>query len=97
MDRRRPALGHSRRQRLWLVPAGPAIRIGRRARRDVCRGTWPTHDRLRGAYTTFSTLALESWRLLEDGAWLHATANLAGSAVVGVLAVVVGVALGRAI
>lgn len=50
-----------------------------------------------GAYTTFSTLALESWRLLEDGAWLHATANLAGSAVVGVLAVVVGVALGRAI
>ncbi len=23
-----------------------------------------------GSYTTFSTLALESWRLLEDGAWL---------------------------
>lgn len=50
-----------------------------------------------GAYTTFSTLALESWRMLEDGAWLYATANLVGSVVIGVLAVVAGVALGRAI
>ncbi len=24
-----------------------------------------------GAYTTFSTLALESWRMIEDGAWLQ--------------------------
>jgi CrcB protein len=31
-----------------------------------------------GSYTTFSTLALESWRLLEDGSWLAAGANLAG-------------------
>jgi CrcB protein len=50
-----------------------------------------------GAYTTFSTLALESWRMIEDGAWLYASANLAGSVVVGVLAVIAGVALGRAI
>jgi CrcB protein len=48
-----------------------------------------------GAYTTFSTFALESWRMIEDGAWLLASANLAGSMVVGVLAVVAGVALGR--
>lgn len=48
-----------------------------------------------GAYTTFSTLALESWRMIEDGAWLLASLNLAGSIVVGVLAVVAGVALGR--
>lgn len=50
-----------------------------------------------GAYTTFSTLALESWRMMEDGAWLYASANLVGSIVIGVLAVVAGVALGRAI
>ena len=49
-----------------------------------------------GAYTTFSTLAFESWRMIEDGAWLYASANLAGSIVVGILAVVAGVALGRA-
>lgn len=50
-----------------------------------------------GAYTTFSTLALESWRMIEDGAWLYASANLGGSIVIGVLAVVAGVGLGRAI
>lgn len=50
-----------------------------------------------GAYTTFSTLALESWRMIEDGAWLYASANLIGSIVIGVIAVIGGVALGRAI
>lgn len=50
-----------------------------------------------GAYTTFSTLALESWRMIEDGAWLYASANLVGSIVVGVVAVIGGIALGRAI
>lgn len=50
-----------------------------------------------GSYTTFSTLALESWRMVEDGAWLYATANLAGSILVGVAAVVAGISIGRAI
>jgi fluoride exporter len=50
-----------------------------------------------GAYTTFSTLALESWRLIEDGAWLLAVANLGGSVLLGVAAVVAGIAIGRAI
>lgn len=50
-----------------------------------------------GSYTTFSTLALESWRMMEDGAWLYASANLVGSIIIGVVAVVAGVALGRAI
>jgi len=50
-----------------------------------------------GAYTTFSTLALESWRMIEDGAWMYASANLVGSIVIGVAAVIAGVALGRAI
>jgi CrcB protein len=49
-----------------------------------------------GAYTTFSTLALESWRMIEDGAWIAASANLIGSVVVGLIAVVVGISLGRA-
>lgn len=50
-----------------------------------------------GAYTTFSTLALESWRMIEDGAWLTAAVNLGGSMLVGMVAVVVGVTVGRAI
>ena len=50
-----------------------------------------------GAYTTFSTLMLESWRLVEDGALALAVVNLAGSMVLGVVAVVAGLAIGRAI
>ena len=50
-----------------------------------------------GAYTTFSTLALESWRLAEDGAWVLAMANLGVSAVLGVAAVIAGLAIGRAL
>jgi CrcB protein len=50
-----------------------------------------------GAYTTFSTLMLESWRLAEDGAWLLVVANLGGSVVLGLLAVVAGLAIGRAL
>ncbi|HEY3524082.1 MAG TPA: fluoride efflux transporter CrcB [Candidatus Limnocylindrales bacterium] len=50
-----------------------------------------------GAYTTFSTLMLESWRLWEDGAAGLALANLVGSLVVGVVAVVAGLVVGRAI
>ena len=50
-----------------------------------------------GAYTTFSTLMLESWRLVEDGAWALATANLVGSVALGLVCVVGGLAVGRAI
>ena len=50
-----------------------------------------------GAYTTFSTLALESWRLLEDGAWMLASLNLAGSIVLGLVALIGGIALGRSL
>ncbi len=48
-----------------------------------------------GAYTTFSTYVLESWRLLEDGSWLLAVGNIAGSVVIGLVAVAAGLALGR--
>ena len=50
-----------------------------------------------GAYTTFSTLMLESWRLVEDGAVLLAVTNLAGSMILGVVAVVAGMVIGRAL
>jgi CrcB protein len=49
-----------------------------------------------GAYTTFSTWTLESWRLVEAGSWPLAIANLAGSVVLGMIAVVAGLAVGRA-
>lgn len=48
-----------------------------------------------GAYTTFSTWMLESWRLVEDGAWQLGLLNLVGASVLGVIAVVAGLALGR--
>ena len=50
-----------------------------------------------GAYTTFSTLTLESWRLLEDGSYVLAIANLGGSMLLGMVAVVAGLTLGRAL
>ncbi len=49
-----------------------------------------------GAYTTFSTLALESWRLIENGSYVLGLANLVGSMVLGIIAVVAGLLLGRA-
>ena len=48
-----------------------------------------------GAYTTFSTFMLESWRLVEDGAWMLALLNLGGSVLIGLVAVLGGLAVGR--
>jgi CrcB protein len=48
-----------------------------------------------GAYTTFSTLSYESYRLLEDGALGLAAANVLGSATAGLVAVYLGVVAGR--
>ena len=50
-----------------------------------------------GAYTTFSTYLLETWRLVEGGAWGLALANLGGSLAVGIVAVVAGLTIGRLI
>jgi len=50
-----------------------------------------------GAYTTFSTLMLESWRLWEDGAVGLALANLVGSTILGLAAVILGLAVARAL
>jgi CrcB protein len=50
-----------------------------------------------GAYTTFSTLMLESWRLAEDGSWGLALLNVGASSVLGMVAVFAGLTLGRAL
>jgi CrcB protein len=48
-----------------------------------------------GSYTTFSTLMLESWRLVEEGDMVFALGNIVVSVVVGMTAVIAGLAVGR--
>ena len=50
-----------------------------------------------GAYTTFSTLSFESYRLLEDGSTGLALANSIGSLAGGLAAVYLGVVLARTV
>ncbi len=50
-----------------------------------------------GAYTTFSTLSLETYRLFEDGALGLAAANALGSLAAGLGAVYLGIVAARAI
>lgn len=50
-----------------------------------------------GAYTTFSTLEYETYRLMENGALGLAAANVLGSVVAGLLAVYLGIVAGRAL
>jgi CrcB protein len=48
-----------------------------------------------GSYTTFSTYTYESVMLLMAGNWAPGLFNLFGSALLGALAVILGMALGR--
>ena len=48
-----------------------------------------------GAYTTFSTLMLETWRLGESAGLAPALANIVGSGILGLVAVGLGLAVGR--
>jgi CrcB protein len=50
-----------------------------------------------GAYTTFSTLMLETWRLVESGSTVAAMANIVGSMVVGLTVMAGGLVVGKAI
>ena len=50
-----------------------------------------------GAYTTFSTFSLETYRLLADGARALAFANAVGSLAAGLVAVYLGVVAARAV
>jgi fluoride exporter len=47
-----------------------------------------------GSFTTFSTLTLETWRMLAEGSTVPALVNLGGTLIVGVVAVIAGIALG---
>jgi CrcB protein len=48
-----------------------------------------------GAYTTFSTFSFESAALMQDGSWWLALTNMIGSVVLGLVAVLTGMALAR--
>jgi CrcB protein len=50
-----------------------------------------------GAYTTFSTLMLETWRLAETGSSVAALVNVAGSVAVGLVVMIGGLTVGKAI
>ena len=50
-----------------------------------------------GAYTTFSTFELETFRAVSDGAWTIAGLNVVGSAAAGYASLWLGVALARMI
>jgi len=50
-----------------------------------------------GSYTTFATPLLRSWLMFESGAGLAAAANLVGSVLAGIVAVVAGLLIGRAL
>jgi CrcB protein len=52
---------------------------------------------LLGGYTTFSTLAYESVALLEQGLYARAALDMFGSGALGIVAAVVGLAIGRAL
>ncbi len=47
-----------------------------------------------GTYTTFSTFAYESFALLQHGQWLRFTLNVAGTNMLCLLAMAIGVKLG---
>ena len=49
-----------------------------------------------GAYTTFSTLSLDTYRLLDRGEIDQALANMLGTVVLGLLAVWAGLRVGQA-
>jgi CrcB protein len=86
-----------------IVNLSGAFALGVLATLAIDRSTLPAEIRgpvmigFLGAYTTFSTWTLESLRLIEAGSWTLALANLAGSLVLGMIAVGAGVALGRAL
>lgn len=48
-----------------------------------------------GGFTTFSTFSLESFRLLQDGSYLFAAGNIAGSLVLCLVGIWAGMVLGR--
>lgn len=50
-----------------------------------------------GAFTTFSTFTFETWKLFEDGALLHAGANIAVSLLACFLGLSMGIVIAKSI
>jgi len=50
-----------------------------------------------GGFTTFSTFSLEAWLLMQRGEWGYATAYIAGSVILSIAALVMGLQLVRAL
>jgi CrcB protein len=48
-----------------------------------------------GGFTTFSSFSYETFALIRDGEWLRATLNAAGSVLLGLIAVWMGVRLAQ--
>jgi CrcB protein len=48
-----------------------------------------------GAFTTFSTFSYETVTYIQNGAWLHAAANIAMNLVLCIIATLLGMAAGR--
>jgi CrcB protein len=88
---------------ILIVNVSGAFAVGLLAALIVDRGVLPADLRaplmvgFLGAYTTFSTLMVDSWRLIEDGLPLLAVGNLVGSVAIGLVAVVAGLWLGRSL
>jgi fluoride exporter len=88
---------------ILVVNLSGAFVLGLLAALIIDRGLLPTDLRspllvgFLGAYTTFSTLMLDSWRLFEDGLPVLAFINIAGSTMLGIVAVVGGLWLGRSL
>ncbi|MAE61237.1 MAG: fluoride efflux transporter CrcB [Planctomycetaceae bacterium] len=71
---------------VWLVDQSASLLL----RRAILVG-------FLGALTTFSAYSVESIELIDHGKYLHAGANLIGSVIVGLVAVLIGMALARSL
>lgn len=50
-----------------------------------------------GAFTTFSTFGYETVRYIQEGAWLSVAGNIGANVILGILAVIAGLAIGQVI
>jgi len=70
---------------------------------SLCEHRWPVSSEVRtlvfvgflGAFTTFSTLVLESSNLMRSSEWMYAAMNLAMQIGLGFCALLAGAAIGR--
>jgi CrcB protein len=95
--------GHGFPWGIFVVNVTGALAIGALA--GLAETRLAAHEQLRvvlgvgflGAYTTFSTLSLDSYRLLEERAYGLLAANTLGSLAAGLAAVSIGLRVGRAL